>query len=47
MGLRDTEKTDCSASCGVEEQMGQRNRGLNVAWGGGTKNDCVWIWRVV
>ena len=37
MGLRETEKTECSASCGVEEQMGQRNRGLNVAWGGGTK----------
>lgn len=36
MGLTETEKTDCTASCAVEEQMGQRNRGLNVA-GVGTK----------
>ena len=40
MGLRETEKTECSASCGVEEQMGQRNRGLNVAWGG-QKRPCL------
>lgn len=36
MGLTETEKTDCTASCAVKEQMGQRNRGLNVA-GVGTK----------